>query len=978
MRRVAITMGLFLLAIPVAHAQLSTGTILGVVKDSSGSVVPGANITIRNVDTAEVRTAATDSDGAYRVAALLVGHYDIRAEHPGFKTENQQGLTLNVSDNAVINFTLQLGQVEQEVTVTGEASLVNTTDSTLGGLVNDERMADLPLNGRNFIDLSLLQPGVAQNKNQGTGGGSSGTWFSSNGAPTRSNYMTIDGAPMVNQLGGATGSEGGTTLGVDGIREYKVITNSFAAEYGMTMGSQMVIVSKGGTNQFHGDIFEYLRNSSLDSRNYFDTATSAGTNLAGQQRRLPPFQQNNFGGSVGGPIRKDKIFFYAVYEGLRKNVGFTAVDTVFPLACHQLVNPGTGNTTLLNPAACAPGLTNSTVVPLVMQPILALYPSPNGGSTNVFTTSTPNLINDDFGQIRFDQNISQSDSFFGRYTIDNALLNNGSGSLSITTTGAAYPQYFRYTSPSRNQFFTVAENHIFSAALLNTARLSFSRTNYLLHVDAAAAVFGPGVSYVTGSPIGATTVSGLSTPGLGAPLSAGPSPGEDNYHLQNIYTLSDDLDYTRGKHAFKFGVLINRFNQGINAVQVPDGQLQFSGIANFMKGIETSYNSQTAGLQQTFDFIYNTFGFYVQDDYRLAQRLTLNLGLRYEFNTTPFEIAGKQASIRDIRTDSAATPGPIIADHSYWNFSPRVGFAYDVFGTGKTAIRGGFGIYYDVGNIGNALVQGLYSLPPLQAQTTFNNTASAILKLPFTYPAGFVNSLHTILYNVGQPLVAQYNLTVEQQLPGSLGLAVSYVGSRGNHLYNEIEANPYVPSGFSSGIPFWDPYVCGGVLSGYQVNAACTANPAYQRFNTAWSTSIADATNSKSWYNSLQVVLNRRLGKGLEFQSSYTWSKSLDTAQGQGYSSTALQEACPPASILLMCTLTRDLRVLIWGRTGASMPSTIFRRSTRVGSFRCLPTAGGWATSSRCSRDIPSLRQKGTTGHNRAYLPARWYMSGPT
>ena len=859
-----------------------TSTILGVVKDSSGATVPGANVTATNTDTALARTTITGDDGAFRVAGLQPGHYSVKVEKSGFKTATAADLTLDVAQEMVVNPTMEVGATSQEVVVTGEAPVVNTTTSSLGGLVNEERMSDLPLNGRNFIDLTLLQPGVSQNKNQGSGGGIAGTYFSANGAPTRSNYMTIDGAPMVNQLGGSTGSEGGTTLGVDGIKEYRIVTNNFSADYGMTMGSQMIIASKGGSNQFHGDAFEYLRNNSLDSRNYFDTAQTAGKNQEGVQRRLPPFQRNNFGGSFGGPIRKDKTFFYGVYEGLRQNVGYTVIDQVLAGNCH-----GAANATITSAQCPQLGAVSSVKVAPVMAPLIALMPYDTTNLTSsLFTTSTPDILNEDFAQFRLDQNISSSDTIFGRYTLDNANLNFGSGSITQATTGIGFPEYIRLLSPSRNQFFTLSENHIFDPALLNTARISFSRTNFKLHENVSSALFGPNVSFVSGEPMGTfQSVPGLSN--FGTPIGSGPNP--DNYHVQNIYTFSDDLFYTHGKNALKFGTLINRFNQGVGGVQAAVGQIFFSSIANFLSGVYTNYIAQTEGLENNFDFIYNTFGFYVQDDYRATSRLTLNLGLRYEFNTTPYELNGRQAAFRNIYTDATATPGPIIDDRSYTNFSPRLGFAYDVFGDGKTAIRGGWGLYYDIGNIGNALYQGQIALPPLEGQSTsVNPTGTSVLPaLPLfsnlTTPP-VANTRQTINYNAGEPHLMQYNLTIERQLPGDMGLSVSYAGSRGYELWVEDEANPIVPLSITNGVPTFPlPFLCGGNQAAVST-AGCSANPAYHRINPNFATTVLDTTTSSSWYNALQVVVNRRLVKGLEFQSAYTYSKSLDTAQGQGYS----------------------------------------------------------------------------------------------
>ena len=281
-----------------AFAQLPTATVLGAVKDSSGAVVPGAALTARNVETGQTRTATSAGDGSYRFAALPVGNYEVRVEQSGFQAAVRSGLTLTVGQEAVVNFTLEVGAVTQTIAVTGEAPLVNTTSGSLGGLVDERKVADLPLNGRNFIDLTMLQPGIQESKELRSHSNRYGGWYSSNGAPLRSNNYLMDGAPMVGIYGGSPSTQSGNTLGLEGIREWRVITNSFSAEYGMSMGSQMVVVTKSGTNNFHGSLFEYLRNSVLDARNFFDYKVP-GVN----ESRLPPFKRNNFGGSIGGPIR---------------------------------------------------------------------------------------------------------------------------------------------------------------------------------------------------------------------------------------------------------------------------------------------------------------------------------------------------------------------------------------------------------------------------------------------------------------------------------------------------------------------------------------------------------------------------------------------------------------------------------------------------------------------------------------------------
>jgi len=321
-------------------AQVPTGTILGVVKDSSGAVIAGASVTVLNTDTGLARSVMTAEDGSYRFPALPSGNYEIKVVQTGFQTEERKGVTLTVAQQANVDISLTVGSTVQSVVVNAEVPMVNVTSSTVGSLVSEQKVQDLPLNGRNFTDLALLQPGITQARSVGNLAGLVGTFFSSNGAPLRSNNYMLDGAIMQSLYGLNNSSMVGTSLGVDGIKEFRVVTSLFSAEYGLTMGSQTVIVSKGGTNSFHGDAFEYLRNAAMDARNYFDALDSTNSLGFGADKsavypgkRLPPFQRNNFGASFGGPIKKDKTFFFATYEGLRQRLEIKA-RRVGRLVCH--------------------------------------------------------------------------------------------------------------------------------------------------------------------------------------------------------------------------------------------------------------------------------------------------------------------------------------------------------------------------------------------------------------------------------------------------------------------------------------------------------------------------------------------------------------------------------------------------------------------------------------------------------------------
>lgn len=903
-------------------AQLPTGTILGVIKDSSGGTVAGANVTVRNIETGLSRVLSTGEDGGYRFVALPVGHYDVKTEKSGFRSRTQTGIVLDVSQEAVVNVSLEVGTATAEVTVSTEAPVVNTTSGQLGGLVNEEKIAELPLNGRNYLDLTLLQPGVSQSTTViNLGGGTQGTIYSSNGAPIISNNYLLDGAPMQNIFGFNAASASGSSLGVDGIREYRVITNAFSAEYGMTMGSQMVIASKGGSNQFHGDVFEYLRNRVLDARNFFDHSYQQ------TGRRNPKYERNNFGGAFGGPIRKDRTFFWGVYEGLRQIKGIPVVTKSIPPACYTEATSASG----MIDGACDGSITTPFHVNGKILPVVALY-SPAASS---YTLVSPTNV--DYGQMRVDQNIGKDDSLFARYTIDNASeIVPGPGF------GASVYGYseFNDTWTSRDQYVTVSENHFFTPALLNSARLSFSRTNVPTNYIATSATTAANVSFFgAGTPIG-LVVLGASNGATGDSqfTTLGPDFASPNYHLQNYWSLGDDVFYTKGKHAIKFGALINRI-QLVDGEQVfGRGVLDFSTcpaskspIVCFLEGQPSAELSAIPGGITRRHYRFETYGLYGQDDWRLTSNLTLNLGLRYEFNSTPIESQAIQSYLANPLTSTSVSIGPLYRNPSHKNFSPRLGFAYDPFGKGKTSIRGAFGIYYDISTIGattfGETVGGApfrsISLCPAgciantqggQFSPGWITNVGGPFEPPFPSPgatstfAGYnpLAPLNLVNHFIDQPYLMQWNLTVDQQLPGDIGLSISYVGTRGVHLWGQSEGNPCQPTGFVNGIPDWinaanAPCPAGAnndTWSNNAGNAPCqlylapgfhtnvsVSNPIVRsddgRANCSFGTDTQINTNSRSWYDGLQVGLNKRVSHGLEFQSSYTWAKSLDTTQGQ-------------------------------------------------------------------------------------------------
>ncbi len=940
-----VALTLMLAVVPV-FAQAPTSTILGVVKDTTGGTVAGAAVTVTNADTGISRTATTGDDGAYRFPALDVGNYQVQVMKDGFQTAQRKGITLVVAQAAEINIVLQVGSTGQTVVVTEEAPLVQTQSSTVGGLVDEQQVSDLPLNGRNLVDLTLMQAGITQTTvfpalTMGSGF-MTGATLSANGASPHSNAYLLDGANELSTMGGNNSSMIDTTLGVDGVKEYKVITNLPDASYGLAMGAQTVIVSKSGTNNWHGDAFDYLRNGSMDARNYFDALDNLNFNGDGTTKsldypgkRIPPFHRNNFGGSVGGPIKKDKFFFYAVFEGIEQTWGQTITTKTIPGGCFdQTVGDATFHQITATSMAAATGtgsyngqatstgcgganITNTAVLYALSGNIFpgqaGLFPYPNANvdpSGNQFTAATYNYsfpyimpTSEQYGQIRFDYNLSSADSMFARFTQDD--------SHEIANSSYAYERNFLFGG---EQFLTLSETHIFSPTVLNTARVAFSRNE-----SEGQSTTSPSVANNPNIIIQPTQDIGGFTPGGG--VTAVGFIAADGTYINNTYSYADDIFWTKGKHGLKFGVLFDMFRVPEDGHFNNRGSVSFSNFKNMDIGLysgETTLGG-TLSPSQSRNFAYHTLGFYVQDDYRVTPRLTVNLGLRYEFTSIPSDLNGNNYQIQDIATSNlvndpinqGAVKSPMWGNNpSYHAISPRVGFAWDVFGNGKTALRGGAGIYYDLGNYGALLFQQACCEPPVDFFNTINNANSTLaatliqypgttvaFPLPIAYgsttrtasnPNGVettvqgINSPRNWSYHQNQPATYQWNLTVDRQLPGNEDLTVAYVGTRGTHLVQLGEGNPTTILGY---LPNGLPYYCyGGGVVGTPPSSSdqCLTSAVFPaKSNPNYGIVNQDSDGAESWYNGLQVNWTQRTKFGIQGGIAFTWSKLLDEGQGQ-------------------------------------------------------------------------------------------------
>jgi hypothetical protein len=801
----------------------TAGTIAGTVTDASDAALPGVTVTARNGDTGLIRTVLTGAQGRYAIPALPPGTYEIRLELTGFTPQLRRNVQLAVAETLALNVTMQVGGVALEEVVTAGASLVNTSTSELSYLVGSQAIEQLPLNGRNYTDLALLQPGV--NSFPHRDGGSvvaHGLAMSVNGQDPRSNVYLIDGTVQNDMTNGPAGSAAGTALGMDTIREFRVEANAYSAEFGRNVGGQVNVLTKSGTNEYSGSLFEYHRNDALDARNFFDAGTK------------PDFRRNQFGATFGGPLAKDRLFFFAGYEALIERLG-RSISTVVPDdSARRGILPDPAN----------PGSTLVLPINAAVAPFLAEFPQANGpvlgGGLAAYTFPFNQTLDEHFAQGRIDYNVSPTRQLFGRYTLDDA-------EQFLPTD---YPQFPR-TFFSRNQFFTGEFRQIHSARTLSTTRLGFSRTRLGQNVEANTTQTLP--EFVPGRGItGSIDIGGMRR--------FGPQSSANLRLVQNVFSLSNDLVHTRGRHVVKAGGLVEHYQDNMVNPTFSNGIFAFPNLALFLQNRPNNFIGLTPEAQFDRYWRFTLFGVYVQDDYQIAPRLTVNGGLRYEATTMPQDKYNRDSALPDL-TASEPTVGPLYKNPTYTNLSPRMGFAWDVFGDGRTSLRGGYGLYFNTNNHQNLIVT--VTNPPATPRPVIINPTFPV---PDFNRAG-ANSIRPVQFDLENPRVHVFNASVQRELWMDTTVTLGYAGSRGRHLLRSGDVNTAVPTGTLNG----EPFIAAGT----------------PRQNTAFSTIELKSSDGESWYNALILDARRRWSSGFTGQVSYTLSKSVDTTQASTFFSDA-------------------------------------------------------------------------------------------
>ncbi|MGC1449232.1 MAG: carboxypeptidase regulatory-like domain-containing protein [Candidatus Sulfotelmatobacter sp.] len=875
-----------------AAAQQISGSIRGTVVDASGAVVQGASVRATQNETGLTRTSVTDRSGGYVLLELPVGHYRLQVEGKGFQIYNQQGIILDVNETATIPVRLAVGAATQHVDVQADALLIQGTVTSLGKTVSEREVLDLPLNGRNFAQLGWLQPGVVPlTPGLAEAGGSlrDGQAYAVNGQRPESNNFLIDGANNFN------GVDGGFVLKppVDAITEFRILTHNANAEFGNSLGSTTNIITRSGGNHYHGALWEFLRNNVFDSTNYFG-------------RQVEPLKQNQFGGTIGGPIRKDRTFFFGYYEGFRNRQGETDSSTVpsqaelqgdFRAICPEGFTGGLCNNPnhqLFNVFLNQPYPDNQfdmSSVSTLTKNLLSYFPSPNNG-TNVFTSTQ--VVHQDTNQfgLRLDQYLGASDVLNFRYA-----FSDGTQLHPIATSGASVPG-FPVGQEQRAQNFVAQEAHTFSPARIGVFRFSFLRNKFLYgesenHTTPASLGFNyqPSLDAAIGPPF--IQVNGYTI--VGDPIT-GP---RDTY--ENAFDYSGSLSWVHGRHELKFGGGYQHLQVNVLQGIASNGFFVFApfpvvpdAFASFLFGQPVFF------LQGRGDFSRgirgNALDAYAQDTYKATPRLTLNFGLRYELpfpyteihNRQTLWIPGRQSTVMPnapvglLYPGDAGVPAGLIPTFKK-GLAPRIGFAWDPTGSSKWLVTSAYGIFYEPYYTGQGgPLQAPISAPPYLQTQQISLTPSTFLNFSDPYngnppPNGtFATPLTnlTLAPNLPLPYSQDWDLNVQRSLGADLLLEIGYVGTKGTKLPRFVEGNPaiYIP-GFDSG---GNPISTSSNADYRRIHSGCTlalTSPPCTYSSTGLIEGIANSS-----YNALEASLTKRFSHGLSFLASYTYSKSIDDA----------------------------------------------------------------------------------------------------
>jgi hypothetical protein len=810
-----------------ARSQVVGGTLSGIVTDPTGAALPNVNILVHNDETGNERQLTTGPDGRYSAPSIPIGTYTITATGSGFSSQHRTGIPLTVGQSKEIDIQLTLNSVDQQVSIEDTPAVVNVSTQQTSGLVDERQIKQLPLNGRSYDQLITLNPATVNYTGQrsgsiGTSNSSVGNMFAISGRRPQDNLFLLNGieytgASLINVTPGGTS---GQLLGVDAVREFNVVTDTYSASYGKRQGAQISIVTSSGTNNIHGSTYEFIRNSALDARNYFD------------QAHIPPFQRNNFGGSLGGPIRKDKLFLFANYEGYRQNLGLSDVTLV-------------------------PDNASRAAASASVKPLLQLWPVQNGpelGGGIAYAYSNPmQRIREDFGTTRFDYNISPKDLLFAVYTIDDSMAN----------TPSANP-YSLVNESLREQVLSLQEQHVFSAYLLNTARVGFSRAAYFFTGSVPADINIPG--WVANKPIGAIVIAG-STASNGASqiTGAGANVGSNNTTARNLFTFDDHIFYTHGRHQIEAGGWAQRIQSNDNLAQNQYGQASFSTLATFLQGTVATFTVVPAPTE--LGWRSTQYAAYLEDTIKVTPRLELRAGFRFEgtngWNESQSRAANYAFTNGVIATNPTIGSSALTVNNAKFLPEPRLGVAWDPFGNGRTAIRAGFGMH-------RALLDNLdYRL---DQTAPFNTTVSvknvAVSSLHFTTtstpPAGSLVSPSNVQPDIDTPTVLSWTFKIEQQLAPNTSLTVAYVGSHGYHQILSEDQNEPIP------------VTCPNTACPSSLAAGTVYFPSTIKANPLVANTTSWVSQGTSFYNGLEVDVRRSYANGLQFRGNYTWSKNLD------------------------------------------------------------------------------------------------------